>query len=204
MQDKAAVKIDSARRQNKTAASSIFLVYTRTPIRHYSPVCGATAWTDLSVCIGISPLPGSPRAAPIACGVFHARTVAEQKYHDRRYGSWRAPGARRTANVSMLPDMRLSRFSRKCPPISSDKKRTNSAVLLAQKDLQFAYAGVNRPPYRTFANALRFCYLQIVHLQGKVLVYPLLLLWGQTGERRCQSLSFQETLVHCFGRWHKA
>lgn len=130
-----------------------------THIRHYSPVCRAAARTDLSVCIGISPLPGSPRAAPIACGVFHARTVAEQKYHDRRYGSWRAPGARRTANVSMLPDMRLSRFNRKCPPISSDKKRANSAVLLAQKDLQFSYAGVNRPPYRTFTNAFRFCYL---------------------------------------------
>ena len=156
---KAAVKMDSTRRQNKTAASSIFLVDLRTPIRHYFPMCRAAAWTDLSVCIGISPLPGSPRAAPIACGVFHARTVAEQKYHDPRYGSWRAPGARRTANVSMLPDMRLSRFSRECPPISSDKKRTNSAVLLAQKVLQFSYAGVNRPPYRTFANAFRFCYL---------------------------------------------
>lgn len=114
IQDKAAAKIGPARRQNMTAASSIFLVSLRTPIRHYSPVCGATAWTDLSVCIGISPLPDSPRAAPIACDVFHARTVAEQKYHYGQGRSWRtARSAHCTANVSMLSDMHFSRCKRK-------------------------------------------------------------------------------------------
>ena len=58
-------------KQNKPPPSIVSCRSSRTPIRHYFPMCrGNRLKPTNKVCIGISPLPGSPRAAPIACDAF--------------------------------------------------------------------------------------------------------------------------------------